>query len=73
MGDKTQLAVASMAAKTGSPVSVFLGGALALALLTLIGVLAGNVVARTVPMSWVSRGAAVVFVLIGALMLAGAI
>ena len=71
MGDKSQLAVVSMTAKTGSPLSVFLGASLALAVVTLLGVLAGKVVTRIIPMRLVSRSAALLFIIIGSLTLAG--
>ncbi len=71
MGDKSQLAVVSMTAKTGSPLSVFLGASVALALVTLLGVLAGKAVTRIVPVHWVSRGAALLFIVIGIVTLAG--
>jgi len=71
MGDKTQLAVLGMVVKSGSPVSVFVGASLALTLLTLIAVLAGKVVTKIVPVYWVSRGAALMFIGIGALTLSG--
>jgi putative Ca2+/H+ antiporter (TMEM165/GDT1 family) len=60
-----------MTAKTGSPLSVFLGASLALALVTLLGVLAGKAVTRIVPLHWVSRGAALLFIVIGLVTLAG--
>ena len=69
MGDKSQLAVVGMTAKTDSPLSVFVGAGLALALVTLLGVLAGKVITRIVPLLWVSRGAALSFIVIGLLSL----
>ena len=71
MGDKTQLAVVGMVVKSGSPVSVFVGASLALVLLTLVAVLVGRAVTRVVPVHWVSRGAALLFVGIGVLTLTG--
>lgn len=71
MGDKSQLAVIGMTAKTGSPLSVFLGASAALALVTLLGVLAGKVVTRIIPVRWFSRGTALLFIVIGSLTLAG--
>ncbi|MBI2166256.1 MAG: TMEM165/GDT1 family protein [Chloroflexi bacterium] len=70
MGDKTQLAVVGMAAKTGMPVSVFLGAALAEAFTTLLAVLAGKAIVTIVPLRWVTRGAGVLFVVVGVLTLA---
>jgi len=70
MGDKSQLAVVTLAARTGSPVAVFLGAVLALSLVTLLGALAGKAVARLMPVQWVSIGAGLLFVIIGILTLA---
>lgn len=68
LGDKTQLAAISMTSKTGKPLSVFLGSVLALALVTLIGVVFGEALTRVIPMEYIERGAAVLFVVIGVLM-----
>ncbi|MFO8056444.1 MAG: TMEM165/GDT1 family protein [bacterium] len=68
MGDKTQLAAISMTSKSGRPLSVFLGGVLALAAVTLIGVLAGEGLTRLVPEEYIKHGAAALFIIIGALM-----
>lgn len=68
LGDKTQLAAISMTSKTGKPLSVFLGSVLALALVTLIGVVFGEALTRVIPMEYIERGAAVLFVAIGVLM-----
>lgn len=71
LGDKTQLAVITMTAKTESKISVFLGASLALVLVTLIGILAGTVLNQYVPAEWLQRIVAVAFIVIGILMLAG--
>lgn len=71
IGDKSQLAVISMVAKSDSPLSVFVGASLALALLTLLAVLVGKVVTRIVSVHWVSRGTALLFISLGFLILAG--
>jgi len=68
MGDKTQLAVISMTSSSHKPLSVFLGGVLALALVTLIGVVFGEAITQVVPEEYIKKGAAVLFVGIGALM-----
>jgi Ca2+/H+ antiporter, TMEM165/GDT1 family len=65
LGDKTQIAMIPMSASSKSPVSVFLGGAFALVLLTATAVIAGEVVTRYSPESVLSKIAAVLFVLIG--------
>ncbi len=65
MGDKTQLAVFSLVTESRSPLSVFLGASMALALVTLIGVTLGGVVTRYVPQHFLKIGAALLFVGIG--------
>lgn len=69
MGDKTQLAAITMAASTKKPLSVFLGGAAALAAVTGLGVLFGEGIVRVVPELWLRRGAGALFVVMGVSML----
>ncbi len=71
MGDKTQLAAMTMAAETKRPWAVFVGAALALACVSAVGVAVGSVVGHYVPLAWIKRAAAVAFILIGVLILAG--
>ncbi|HEY0005237.1 MAG TPA: TMEM165/GDT1 family protein [Pyrinomonadaceae bacterium] len=71
MGDKTQLAAITLAAQTGSPVSVFLGAALALVLVSLIGVALGALLGEYLPTNLIRKLAAVAFIVIGVLMLWG--
>ena len=71
MGDKTQLAAMTMSAQTKRPWAVFIGASLALAAVSAIGVVVGGVVGDYVPLVWVKRVAAVAFIVIGVLMLAG--
>lgn len=71
MGDKTQLAAITMVSRTRSPLAVFLGASLAMALVTLIGVLGGELLVRFVPEEYLRKIAATAFILIGVLMLAG--
>ncbi|RMG01435.1 MAG: TMEM165/GDT1 family protein [Acidobacteria bacterium] len=73
LGDKTQLAVITMSANTKSKLAVFLGAALALVLVTLIGVLVGDLVSRYIPAELLHRIVAIAFIVIGVLMLAGKI
>lgn len=68
LGDKTQLAVLSMAGKYGAPWSVFLGGTLALILVTALGVIGGQGLRKLIParfLLWISAAA---FVAMGVLM-----
>ena len=71
MGDKTQLAAMTMAADTKRPWAVFIGSSLALVAVSALGVVVGSVIGQYVPLEWVKRGAAVAFIVIGILMLAG--
>ncbi len=71
MGDKTQLAAMTMAAQTKRPWAVFLGSSLALVAVSAIGVLVGGFVSQYVPLIWIKRVAAVAFIVIGVLILAG--
>jgi putative Ca2+/H+ antiporter (TMEM165/GDT1 family) len=71
MGDKTQLAAMTMAAQTKRPWAVFIGSSLALAAVSALGVIVGSVIGDYVPLEWVKRVAAVAFIAIGILMLAG--
>ena len=71
MGDKTQLAAMTMAAQSKKPWTVFIAAALALAAVSAIGVLVGSVIGDYLPLVWVKRVAAVAFIAIGILMLAG--
>lgn len=71
MGDKTQLAAMTMSAQTKKPWAVFIGSSLALAAVSALGVIVGSVIGEYVPLEWVKRVAAVAFIIIGVLMLAG--
>jgi putative Ca2+/H+ antiporter (TMEM165/GDT1 family) len=71
MGDKTQLAAMTMAANTKKPWAVFIGSSLALVAVSALGVVVGSVIGQYVPLEWVKRVAAVAFIAIGILMLAG--
>ena len=71
MGDKTQLAAMTMSAQTKKPWAVFIGASLALAAVSALGVLVGGVIGEYVPLEWVKRVAALAFIIIGVLMLAG--
>ena len=71
MGDKTQLAAMTMSAQTKKPWAVFIGASVALAAVSAIGVLVGGVAGQYVPLEWVKRIAAGLFIVIGVLMLMG--
>ena len=67
MGDKTQLAVLSLAGKCPNPWPVFIGGGLALTAVTALGVAGGQGLSRLIPqrvLLWIS---AIAFVVMGIL------
>jgi putative Ca2+/H+ antiporter (TMEM165/GDT1 family) len=69
LGDKTQLVIMSMSADSKSPQMVFFGSALALIASSLVAVLAGDWVLRTVPLKLVHVGTGIAFVVIGGALL----
>jgi putative Ca2+/H+ antiporter (TMEM165/GDT1 family) len=68
LGDKTQLAVITLTTKHQKPLPIFLGATLALASVTLLGVLGGEVISRLVPGEMLHKLAAGLFVVLGLLM-----
>jgi putative Ca2+/H+ antiporter (TMEM165/GDT1 family) len=68
LGDKTQLAVLSMASKTVAPWLVFVGGALALIGVTALAVVGGEGLCRVVPKRVLLWASATAFVVMGVLM-----
>jgi len=72
-GDKTQIAIITLAAKFGSPFEVLIGGLLALGAITALGTLVGERIARIAPMNIIRKIAAAIFVAIGLLTLASLI
>ncbi len=65
LGDKTQLAVAALAA-SGGALGTWIGATLALALSTLIAVLVGRFVGQRIPPRWLRRLGAIAFLGAGA-------
>lgn len=65
MGDKTQIAIAVLAANTGEPIAVGIGGWLALALLALLALLLGGLLARRLPQRTLRIIAGIVFIIVG--------
>ena len=64
LGDKTQLAVISMTAKHKMPIWIFVGATLALAPVTALGVLGGELLTRFIPEMILRKVAAVLLSLI---------
>lgn len=71
LGDKTQLAIITMSAKTESKVAIFIGASLALVFVSLLAVLFGGLLTQFIPTEWLQRIVAVAFIVIGILMLLG--
>ena len=71
LGDKTQLAVLGLAASHRVAWEVFLGAALALISITALAVAWGQWIARWLPQQWLLRVSGVLFIALGALMVAG--
>ena len=69
IGDLTQLTIASLAASSGKPVPVFLGGLLALWTVAALAAAGGMAVLSRVPIRLVRTGAAVVFALLAVITL----
>jgi Ca2+/H+ antiporter, TMEM165/GDT1 family len=70
MGDKTQIATATLAAR-GSPVGTWLGATLGAASSAMVGAFAGNLVGHRIPAAALRWMSAVLFALFGVLMLSG--
>ena len=71
MGDKTQIATVMLAAKYVSLVAVVVGTTLGMMLANVPAVLLGDKAVKFVPLVWVHRIAALVFAVLGLLVLAG--
>jgi len=73
LGDKTQLAVFTLVSQYKKPIPIFLGASLALVVVTLIGAVFGEVVARYIPEAYLKLAAGILFVGIGIFVLVEAI
>lgn len=71
LGDKTQLAIITLTAKTESKLAVFIGASLALVFVSLLAVLFGGLLTQFIPTEWLQRIVALAFITIGVLMLFG--
>jgi putative Ca2+/H+ antiporter (TMEM165/GDT1 family) len=70
LGDKTQLATLCFATGKNTLVPVFVGSSLALVTSSLLACLLGNALTKVLPIRWVHLGAGMVFIVIGALLVA---
>ena len=70
LGDKTQLATLCFATGKNTLVPVFIGSSLALVTSSLLACLLGSALTRVLPIRWVHLGAGVIFIVLGALLVA---
>lgn len=68
LGDKTQLMVMTLAARSKSPQPIFLGAAVALVASSLLAALAGDLLLRVVPVRMVKFLTGLAFLVIGVLL-----
>ncbi|NLH14192.1 MAG: TMEM165/GDT1 family protein [Firmicutes bacterium] len=66
LGDKTQLVVFSLVSQYRAPLPIFIGASLALTVLTLVAVIAGQFISSVVPVRYIQIGAGLMFIGIGA-------
>lgn len=71
-GDLTQLATASLAAKYHDPVSVTVGAVLGLWAVAGIAIAGGRGLLKVIPLTWITRIAAVIMLVLAGVSLAGA-
>jgi len=67
-GDKTQRATLAFAGDSKKPWIVFGASAAALILAAAIGAAAGGLISKWIPPAWIRRGAALLFIAVGAWM-----
>lgn len=69
LGDKTQLMTLSLTVGSSAKWAVFAGSAAALTATAAIAVVAGDLISRTVPTVWLERGAGVLMLILGGVLL----
>ncbi len=69
LGDKTQLMLITMSARSKAPHMIFFGAAFALIASSLVAVLAGETILRAVPIKAIRVGTGVAFLGIGSVLL----
>lgn len=70
LGDKTQIAVIVLAATYEAPISVFVGGGLALAIISGMSVAIGAGLAKIIRAEWLQRASTVLFIAVGVVLIA---
>lgn len=71
IGDKTQLTAMTLASQTQRPYEVLIAASLALALVSALGIAVGTLLSNYLPLEWIKRASAVMFITVGVLILAG--
>ncbi len=72
-GDLTQIATASLAARYQDPLSVGAGALLALWAVAALAIVGGRGLLKIIPLTWITRGAATVMLVLAAVSLAAAV
>ncbi len=65
LGDKTQLATLAMAAESRARLTIFCASAAALCASSAVAVLGAGLIARYIPALYLTRGAGVMFIVLG--------
>ena len=73
LGDKTQLSTMILASKSSSIWYTFIGSSLALILSSLVGVLAGSIINKYIPGTFIQKFSGGAFIIIGTLLILGKI
>lgn len=73
LGDKTQLSTMLLASKSESIWYTFIGSSLALVLASLVGVLAGSILNKHIPLNYIQLFSGAAFIIIGFLLISGKI
>jgi putative Ca2+/H+ antiporter (TMEM165/GDT1 family) len=73
LGDKTQLSTMILASKSDSIWYVFLGSSIALILSSLLGVFAGSLIHKYIPLYYIQLLSGGAFIIVGILLLTGKI
>jgi len=73
LGDKTQLMVMSLSARSKAPHMIFLGAAAALVASSLLAVVAGDSLLRHVPVRVIRLGTGAMFMIIGGMLVLRAV
>jgi putative Ca2+/H+ antiporter (TMEM165/GDT1 family) len=73
LGDKTQLSTMLLASRSKSMWYTFIGSACALIFSSFIGVLAGSILNKYIPQSYIQNISGIIFVIFGILLILGKI